>query len=276
MIPIKTFVPTIEPREYDAVNDITYLDNSYGDSMCKKYNRAIDMIGDYQGWVCFRHDDLEIRTPADIVQARLRQAYDKNQVIAGVIGTFNLDYLMHWWYPDREVNGCGYILQKVLDENKKPVVPEKTYEMKEWPGFHDGVATVDGCVMWIHTDAFKHIRFDEKIKGYHFYDVDICLQALRAHLGVCTVPIVACHESAGDFDKKEMDKLRVYVFDKWSRIANTFPINKYSMFRRDDEIEIPGISDGESEQPSTEPAERERKPDSAKGQLQKGLSVFGL
>ena len=253
MIPIKTFVPTKDPREYDAVNDITYLDNSYGDSMCKKYNRAIDMIGDYKGWVCFIHDDAEIRTPQDIVQARLRQAYSRDQLVAGVIGTFNLDYLMHWWYPDREVNGCGYILQKVLGPDKKPVVPEKVYEMKEWPGFHDGLATVDGCCMWIHTDAFKKIRFDENIKSYHFYDVDICLQALRNKIGVCTIPVVVVHESAGEFDRKEMDKLRVYVFDKWSRIVNTFPINKYALFRSDDEIEIPGIP------------ERETEPDSAKG-----------
>lgn len=247
MIPIKTFVPTIEPLPYDRETDTTYLDNSYGDSMCKKYNRAIDMIGDYRGWVCFRHDDLEIKTAPDVVQARLRQAYDRGQLVAGVIGTFNLDYLMHWWVPDREVNGVGYILQKVLDENKKPVVPEKCYEMKEWVGFHDGVATVDGCVIWIHTDAFKKIRFDEKIKGYHFYDVDICLQALRNKIGVCTVPITVCHESAGDFDRKKMDELRVYVFDKWSKIVNTFPINKYSIFRSDDELEISGISKREQE-----------------------------
>ena len=207
MIPIKTFVPTKDPREYDAVNDITYLDNSYGDSMCKKYNRAIDMLGDYQGWVCFIHDDAEIRTDPDVVQSRLRQAY----------------------------SGVGYILQKVLGPDKKPVVPEKCYEMREWAGFHDGVATVDGCCMWIHTDAFKKIRFDEKIRGYHFYDVDICLQALRYNLGVCTIPVVVVHASPGEFEKKEMDKLRVYVFEKWSNIVNTFPINVFTLFRSDDE-----------------------------------------
>ena len=235
MIPIKTFVPTKDPREYDAVNDITYLDNSYGDSMCKKYNRAIDMLGDYQGWVCFIHDDAEIRTDPDVVQSRLRQAYSKGQRVAGVIGTYNLDYMMHWWYPDREVNGVGYILQKVLGPDKKPVVPEKCYEIREMAGFHDGVATVDGCCMWIHTDAFKKIRFDEKIRGYHFYDVDICLQALRYNLGVCTIPVVVVHASPGEFEKKEMDKLRVYVFEKWSNIVNTFPINVFTLFRSDDE-----------------------------------------
>lgn len=251
MIPIKTFVPTKDPREYDAVNDITYLDNSYGDSMCKKYNTAIDMIGDYKGWVCFRHDDLSIKTAEDVVQARLRQAYERDQLLAGVIGTFNLDYLMHWWVPDREVNGCGYILQNVLDEEKKPVVPERFYEMKDWPGYHDGLASIDGCIIWIHTDAFKKIRFDEKIKGYHFYDVDICLQALRNKIGICTVPIAVAHASPGDFDKKEMDKLRVYVFDKWSKIVNTFPINKYTIFRSDDEI--------------SRVSERKAEPDSVKG-----------
>ena len=82
--------------------------------MCKKYNAAIDMLGDYEGWVCFIHDDAEIRSPEDIVEVRLRQAYDKGQRIAGVIGTFNLDYLMHWWAPDRQVNGVGYSFVEVV------------------------------------------------------------------------------------------------------------------------------------------------------------------
>ena len=231
---IKTFVPTKDPKPYDEKRDITYLDNSYGDSMCKKYNKAIDMLGDYQGWVCFIHDDAEIRTPDDIVEARLRQAYEKGQLIAGVIGTFNLDYTMHWWYPDRGVNGAGYILQKVLGPDKKPVVPEKCYEMKDWPGFHDGLATVDGCCMWIHTDAFKKIRFDENLLSYHFYDVDICLQALRNKMGVCVIPVVVVHASPGELPKN-IGELRAYVFDKWSNIVNTFPINKYSLFKKEEE-----------------------------------------
>jgi hypothetical protein len=231
---IKTFVPTKDPKPYDEKRDITYLDNSYGDSMCKKYNRAIDMLGDYQGWVCFIHDDAEIRTPDDIVEARLRQAYEKGQLIAGVIGTFNLDYTMHWWYPDRGVNCAGYILQKVLGPDKKPVVPEKCYEMKDWPGFHDGLATVDGCCMWIHTDAFKKIRFDENLLSYHFYDVDICLQALRNKMGVCVIPVIVVHASPGELPKN-IGELRAYVFDKWSNIVNTFPINKYSLFKKEEE-----------------------------------------
>ena len=240
---IKTFVPTIEPRNYDFINDVTYLDNSFGDSMCKKYNRAIDMLGDYQGWVCFIHDDAEIRTPMDIVEARLRQAYDKGQLIAGVIGTLNLDVSMHWWVPDRQVNGVGYIKQMVLGPDKKPVVPEKTYEMKDWPGYHDGLATVDGCCMWIHTDAFKKIRFDEKIVSYHFYDVDICLQGLRAGFGVCVIPVEVVHASPGELPKN-INELRKPVFEKWAKLVNTFPINKFTLFRSDeDAAKISTISD---------------------------------
>ncbi len=230
---IKTFTAVREPREYDREHDVTYLDDSYGDSMCKKYNAAIDMLGDYEGWVCFIHDDAEIRTPEDIVEVRLRQAYNKDQRIAGVIGTFNLDYLMHWWVPDRQVNGVGYIMQKVLGPDKKPVVPEKVYEMKDWPGYHDGLATVDGCVMWIHTDVFKKQRFDESIKGYHFYDVDFCLQALRNKFGICTVPITVVHDSKGELPN-DIDQLRAPVFDKWASIVNTFPINKYSLFKKEE------------------------------------------
>ena len=81
---MKTFTATIEPKPYDPKTDTTYIDNSYGDSMCKKYNVAIDMVQKegYKGWVCFIHDDACIETPQDIVAARLDQAYEKGQRIA--------------------------------------------------------------------------------------------------------------------------------------------------------------------------------------------------
>lgn len=232
---MKTFIPTIHARPKDEERDVTYLDNSYGDSICKKYNRAIDSLGDYTGWVCFMHDDASIKDPEDLVRARLKEAYDHDQLVAGVIGTYNLDYLMHWWYPDRIVNGVGYIRQSVLGPDKKPLKPEKYYEMRDWPGFHDGVATVDGCCMWIHTDVFKKIRFDENIKGYHFYDVDICLQALKNRIGVCTIPVIVQHDSKGELPKN-IDELRTPVFEKWSKLVNTFPINKYTIFKEESDV----------------------------------------
>jgi hypothetical protein len=87
--------------------------------------------------------------------------------------------------------------------------------------------------MWIHTDVFKKQRFDENIKGYHFYDVDFCLQGLRNRFGICTVPITVVHDSKGELPK-DIDKLRAPVFDKWASIVNTFPINKYSLFKKEE------------------------------------------
>lgn len=265
---IKTFTATIEPKPYDFINDVTYLDNSCGDSMCKKYNRAIDIVEKegYEGWVCFIHDDAYIRTPKDVVEARLRQAYDKGQRIAGVMGTLNLDTSMHWWWPDRQVNGAGFIQQIVLGPDKKPVVPEKVYEMNDWPGYHDGLATVDGCCMWVHTDVFKKQRWDDTIVGYHFYDVDFCLQGLRNGFGVCVIPVVVAHASPGELPKN-IDELRKPIFEKWARLVNTFPINKFALFRSDEDAdEIFGI-----QEPATDD-KREEVSDSAQGQLQECVS----
>lgn len=260
---MKTFTATIDPKPYDPKTDTTYIDNSYGDSMCKKYNVAIDMVQreGYKGWVCFIHDDACIETPQDIVAARLDQAYEKGQRIAGVIGTLNLDYLMHWWHPDRQVNGVGYIKQRVLGPDKKPVEPPKFYEMKDWPGYHDGLATVDGCVMWIHTDVFEKQRFDESIPSYHFYDVDFCLQGLRNGFGICVIPVSVWHASPGELPKN-INELRAPVFEKWARLANTFPINKFALFRRDEDVEIPTVQ----REPETKPeGGREAESDSAQG-----------
>ena len=222
---------SVRERTEEDKEDLHYIDNSCGDSIAKKYNYAIDLVlrEGYEGWICFIHDDAVIETPQDVIDYQLRRAYSRKQRIAGVIGTYNLDYTMHWWYPDRQVNCVGYIKQKVLGPDGKPVVPTKVYEMKDWPGYHEGLATIDGVCMFIHTDLLKVQRFDEQFKGYHFYDVDYCLQALRRGVGICTVPVTVVHDSAGKLPYN-INELRIPVFRKWADLVNTFPVNKFTKF----------------------------------------------
>jgi hypothetical protein len=226
------FVPVKGKKEdYPVVKDVIYLDDTTGDSMTKKYDFAVRNYVKDDTWYCFRHNDLTINTPMDDVEWFLNNRIGSDVAIAGVIGTYNLEQSMHWWVPFREINGAGFIKQVVLGPDHKPVEPMRTYDMPDWPGYHEGLATVDGCILFIHKKLFDSgAKFDPKLTSYHFYDVDICLQALEHHYQVATVPIVCTHISRGEVPP-DIDGLRANCFAKWnSKVHGIWPINKFTKF----------------------------------------------
>ena len=226
------FVPVKGKKEdYPEQTNVIYLDDYTGNSMTSKYNYALDHYVKDDTWYCFRHNDLTINTPLEEVEWGLNNRVSKDVAVAGVIGTMNLENSMNWWMPYREVNGAGFIKQVVLGPDKKPVVPLKTYDMADWPGLHEDMATVDGCVIFIHKKLFDAgARFDEKLPSFHFYDVDICLQALEHKFKVATLPIVCTHVSGGEVPP-DIDVLRKNCFNKWNiKVHGIFPINRFSTF----------------------------------------------
>lgn len=229
------FVPVKGKKEdYPVIADVIYLDDSTGNSMTSKYKYAVEHYVTEDTWYCFRHDDLTIETPMADVEWFLNNRVDNDVAVCGVMGTLNIEQSLHWWMPFREVNGVGYIKQAVLDPaTRKPVEPFRTYEMNDWPGYHKGLASVDGCVMFIHKKLFDAgAQWDEHLPSYHFYDVDISLQALEHGYSVATLPIVCAHISRGDMPPPEiMNPLRQNMFNKWNnKTHGVWPINRYSKF----------------------------------------------
>lgn len=230
-------IPVIKKPQSKMVNgieignpNIIYVDNDCGDSMTKKYNYAISQINldeNEDEFVCFRHDDMVINTPFDVIEKKL-SLFPKNVGVVGMIGTYNIEKSFHWWVPFREVNGAGYIKQVKLDDDKKPVEPFETYEMSDWAGEHLGLASVDGCCMFIRKKCLKEVKFDENIKNYHFYDVDYCLEAMAHRWDIATTHIDGHHYSYGGM-RPEINELRNVMFEKWKNRITAFPINKYTI-----------------------------------------------
>ena len=82
------------------------------------------------------------------------------------------------------------------------------------PGDSEVVA-VDGLFFAIRRDLFGRIRFDEEnFDGYHFYDLDICMQVRRTHCIAVTWDILIKHCSEGNPD------------DAWRRYGRKF-LEKY-------------------------------------------------
>lgn len=215
-----------------------YIDNTKGNSMAKKYNYAIEniVLKNDDPIICFRHNDCNILTPIDVCEYKLSKLFEDGDVgIAGVIGTIALDKICTWWNGvlaagGRMTYGSGSIIQGGVDEKGNPT----EYPMKDHPGVHDYLATVDGCCMFFPRWIFEQgLRFDENLKDYHFYDTDISLQVLERGYKVSTIDIVAKHTSEGKPPKK-FEELKNVFFEKWDKkVKGNWPISRLSKFTKE-------------------------------------------
>lgn len=225
------------PNDKDT-NKLFYIDNTIGDSIAKKYNYAIEniILQNDEPFICFRHNDSKLVTPIDVCEYKLNKLFEEKDVgIAGVIGTIALDTNCTWWNGvpragGRGSYGSGYIIQGGKDKDGKPI----EYPMNDHPGVHDYLATVDGCCLFFPRWIFEEgLRFDENLKGFHFYDTDISLQVLERGYKVSTIDITVKHFSEGK-PPKEFEELKKAFFDKWNKKVNgVWPISRLSKFNKD-------------------------------------------
>lgn len=232
-------VPVTErkPENVDT-NRVFYIDNTQGDSMAKKYNYAIEniVLKNNDPIICFRHNDCTIKTSIDVCDYKLTKLFEEKDVgLAGVIGTIALDTNCTWWNGvpragGRWTYGSGYIIQGGVGQDGKPI----EYPMNDHPGVHDYLATVDGCCMFFPKWVFEEgLRFDESLKGFHFYDTDISLQVLERGLKVSTIDITVKHSSEGK-PPKEFEELKKHFFEKWNKKVNgVWPISRLSKFNKE-------------------------------------------
>lgn len=232
-------VPVTERKSENVdTNRVFYIDNTQADSMAKKYNYAIEniVLKNNDPIICFRHNDCTIKMPIDVCDYKLTKLFEEKDVgLAGVIGTIALDTNCTWWNGvpragGRWTYGSGYIIQGGVGQDGKPV----EYPMNDHPGVHDYLATVDGCCLFFPRWVFEEgLRFDENLKGFHFYDTDISLQVLERGLKVSTIDITVKHSSEGK-PPKEFEELKKHFFEKWNKKVNgVWPISRLSKFNKE-------------------------------------------
>ena len=220
-------IVAVKDKKETIFDNIHYIHNtSKLNSIAKKYNHAIEKycLPSNEKYFCFRHDDLTLNTPPDVIKYKLDKLFEDGSVgIAGLIGTYVLEMSCVWWIPNRPLNTAGSIIQGYPDG--------KTAPMNDWPGTHKGLATVDGCCLFVSRKLLESdVRFDEDLPDYHFYDADICCQALAKGFDVATVDISATHTSTGKAPN-EIEPFRQKFFAKWSNHIDAWPISRYTVFK---------------------------------------------
>ncbi len=189
------------PHEYIPIDN---SENRH--SLCSAYNAGTKAA---KGDLCvFVHEDVFFLTPA-WGSFLWRKFHNPRVGIVGLAGSQLLLPESQRWFAA----GRPYLKGHVVHHDGDMII--STPFSPERSGDHE-VAVVDGLMMAVRSSLFKSISFDEKVfDSFHFYDLDICMQARRTHDVIVTCDILVKHLSGGAF------------YGAWDEQAKKF-LNKYA------------------------------------------------
>ncbi len=186
-------------KTVDAEFEYIRIDNqSNSDSLCSAYNEGVNRShGDI---LVFVHEDVFFMEPG--WGPKLTEKFQANSSI-GLVGVAGTQYLSNH-HPAWLVAGQPFTRGRVVHETEA----NDGYFMSVFsPDKTDAeVVAVDGLLFAIRRSLFETIRFDEQtFDGFHFYDLDICMQIRKTHKLIVTWDILVKHLSEGTCDQTWID-----------------------------------------------------------------------
>ncbi len=158
--------------------ELVIIDNSADRySIFQAYNEGVSRA---KGEIlCFMHEDVLFQSSGWGKTIEQHFSVDENIGLIGFAGAHFLPEAPLYWYSS------PFISQRNLN-NDNGVVEEHFHE--DW---FDGrnlieVVAVDGFCFFVRRSLFQRVSFDEEtFKGFHQYDMDICMQVISAGFKVC-------------------------------------------------------------------------------------------
>lgn len=165
---------------------VLIYENKGDESLASLYNRSLNDV--VNSIVVFMHDDLIIETTN--VTKKLNDLFNKNSDfgIIGVAGTTKLS--SGCWWEDRNA------IQGQVKHQKDNKIWRNDYSGTFGDSLKE-VVVVDGLFIAIEKERLSHF-FDEDFKGFHFYDLPICLKNTLEGVKVgVTTKLKIIHKSLG-------------------------------------------------------------------------------
>jgi glycosyltransferase involved in cell wall biosynthesis len=187
-------------------------------SLTEAYNKILDLS--VNEIVVFTHDDILFEK--EYWGKRIIEHFDKKPEygILGVAGTTYYPSSGRWWEIQGEMIGQVYHQhqgKKWLSEYNKPFGSK----------IIDSVI-VDGLFFSIKKSNIKE-RFDESVKGFHFYDTTFCIQNFLSGVKIGTISNVPLtHLSIGATNEQWEINRQIFV-DKFQdrlpiKVKNVYPV----------------------------------------------------
>lgn len=201
--------------------ELVVIDNSHNDySIFSAYNEGVRRAkGDL---LCFMHEDILFKTEN---WGSLIKKYfgDKSVGILGFAGAHFLPSVPIYWFSSTFISEYN-----LTNDNGKIIECYKT-DFYNNQSLVDVVAC-DGFCFFARKEIFEEkVSFDtERFDDFHYYDMDICMQAVTKGYRVCLCKdiLIEHYWSERALDEKGMDmfqKNQDIFFNKWK---DYFPISR--------------------------------------------------
>ena len=171
--------------------ELIHVDNSEGQfDIFSAYNHGVN-LSRYAN-LCFVHDDVHFHSQ-DWGQKILKHLQLPEVGICGVAGRDFVSKVPAAW--NKKLSGINIIQSDKLGvkRTRRKLIPENYKStLRE-------VVTLDGVILCVRKELFQNIRFDEKIGGFHGYDLDFCIQSkINGYKNFVMYDIVLEHFSRGN------------------------------------------------------------------------------
>lgn len=223
---LKQNIQTTIGIEYELV----IIDNSKSNySIFSAYNEGVKRAK--FPYLCFMHEDVLVHTQDWGVKVIAHFENEKVGII-GVVGTHFLPKTISGWYHPLITSG-GCLQREIPSDNASSGIKQELTRFGEATAIE--AVAIDGMWFCIPKKNFEFVKFDvETFSGFHFYDLDICLQIINLGLSVNIISdILIEHFSYGSFDIKWISQAKLF-FDKWE---HKLPIQA-GVFIDDNELKI--------------------------------------
>lgn len=162
----------------DSEYEILVIDNSKNSySIFEAYNKGVN---EAKGEIlCFCHEDILFRTSAwGNMISNIFKADEQVGIIGFAGAHFLPDCPMYWSYSpiisEHNINTGDGLTQEFFHD-----------DYYDASGLSE-VVCVDGFCFFARKNLFEKISFDEfSYKGFHMYDMDICMQVINLGYKVC-------------------------------------------------------------------------------------------
>ena len=204
--------------------EVISFDNPNGTPLTTLYNQALDKSN--TDIVLFCHDDLKFDKKNWGRKLLNHFNRHKEYGIIGIAGTRYIPKSARWWEDFSKMHGAV----NHESDGKKWL----SRYSKDIGNQLDDVVLVDGLFFAVNKKSIKQ-RFNNDIKGFHFYDVDFCFRNYLedVKVGVCT-DIRLTHLSVGETNQEWEDNRKVFA-EKWK---DELPIKINKTLREKEKLEI--------------------------------------
>ncbi|HJV78820.1 MAG TPA: glycosyltransferase [Paludibacter sp.] len=200
-------------------SELIVIDNSSNNhSIFSAYNEGVRRAK--YPYLCFAHEDILFRTQ-DWGWNVIKHFEDTTIGLVGMAGTHFLPKVPVYW------THSPFISEHNLTNDNGQVIECFKLDFFKDKDILDVVAC-DGFCLFIRKELFKTIFFDEKtFTGFHYYDMDICMQVLANNLRVCICnDVLIEHFWSDNYNKiglKSFYLNQEVFFNKWK---NYLPISR--------------------------------------------------